>query len=85
MIFLADVVQGPARSTANDLYLSLGLLIVSLLALAIVVYFMKRWYERSKNDDADASEFLSEAREMEEEGEHLREVLDCNYDPFPRE
>jgi len=23
--------------------------------------------------------------EMEEEGEHLREVLDCNYDPFPRE
>ena len=63
----------PERSTANDLYLYLGLLIGSLFALAIVVFVMKRWYERSKKDDAAASEFLSEARELEEEGELTRE------------
>jgi hypothetical protein len=76
MIRLADLLfaQRPQpRSTATDLYVTLGLLIGALLAMAVVVFVMKRWYERSKNEDEDASEFLTEAREMEEEGELTRE------------
>lgn len=67
--------QPPARTryTMADLYLPLGALIVSLLVLAIVVFVMKRWYERSRNEDEEITSFLSEAREMEEEGELTKE------------
>lgn len=73
MILLADVVPTMKKSAAADLYLPLGALIVSLLALAVVIYFMRRWYERSKTEDDETSEFLTEAREMEAEGELTRE------------
>jgi hypothetical protein len=62
-----------ARSTATDLYVTLGLLIGALLLLAIGVAVAKRWYERTKSDDEDASTFLTEARELEEEGELTKE------------
>src|SRR5215207_3911393 len=76
MIRLADLLvaqRAQPRSTTTDLYVTMGLLIGALLAMAVVVFVMKRWYERSKNEDEDASEFLTEAREMEEEGELTRE------------
>src|SRR6478672_13608194 len=76
MIRLIDllIAQRPQpRSTTTDLYLTLGLLLGALLVMAVVVFVMKRWYERGKNDADDASEFLTEARELEEEGELTRE------------
>ena len=76
MIRLADLLiaqRAQPRSTATDLYLTLGLLIGALLTMAVVVFVMKRWYERRKNEDEDASEFLTEARQLEEEGELTRE------------
>lgn len=62
-----------SRDTANELYFYFGILIGSLLALAVVVFVMKRWYERNRKEDDEASEFLTEARELEEEGELTRE------------
>jgi hypothetical protein len=62
-----------SKSTAKDVYLAYGVLIGSLLVLAVVVFVMKRWYEKEKSGDADASQFLTEARELEEEGELTRE------------
>jgi hypothetical protein len=62
-----------SRYTTADVFIPLGLLIGSLLIMAIVVLIMRRWYERSKNEEVGVSEFLSEARELEEEGELTRE------------
>jgi len=69
------LVQPPARAQYKmaDLYLPLGALIVSLLVLAVVVFVMKRWYERNRNEDEETSSFLTEARELQEEGELTKE------------
>jgi hypothetical protein len=71
-ILFAQPRSSPATTT-SQLYLYFGILIGSLLALAVVVFVMKRWYERNRKEDDEASEFLTEARELEEEGELTRE------------
>src|SRR4051812_32791897 len=75
LILFSQAAAPAARSkyTMADLYLPFGALIVSLLVLAVAVFFMKRWYEQSRKEDEDASSFLSEARELEEEGELTKE------------
>jgi len=76
VLFAQAAAPGKRPATAytmTDLLLPFGAVIVALLVLAVVVFVMKRWYERSRKEEEDASSFLSEARELEEEGELSRE------------
>jgi hypothetical protein len=65
--------QGATRPTrnldlVNDVGIPLGLLAGALIVLAMVVFFMKRWYEGNRKAD-DSSDLLSQLRDATEDGE----------------